>query len=124
MIENAKVSSPKFSDLLAFTIFAQNVCIGQGKCSPKCPLKDPYYKCKIIAKPTWLSGLNSYMYSKISAAYPLFRRLKDKCMLYRCSECDLYEQLKEGYRDCIYFRYVCSIRHIINNNVGSWRHLR
>lgn len=122
MIQNSKVKSPKYSDLVAFMIFVQNVCISQNGCSPKCPLKDAYYKCKIIARPTWLSNLNSYMYGKVSAAYRLFSRLKDRCMLtHRCKDCRLYDS--SNSKDCMYYIYVYKIRSIINDHV-TMRNMR
>lgn len=126
MIQNDKVPKVKLSDLIAFEVFTQNICIGQNGCTPKCPLKDPYCKCKIVANPTWLSSLNTYMYSKASAAYRIFGRLRNMCLLSECNKCRLYTKIDTAlYKDCLYYTFVAKLRRIINNNVGSsWRHIR
>ena len=128
MIQNDKAPKAKLADLIAFEVFIQNICIGQKNCSPKCPLRDPYCKCKIVARPSWLSSLNSYMYSKVAAAYRLFGRLKNMCMLSACSNCRLYVKVNidddRSYNDCLYYSFVIKLKRIINHNIINWRYMR
>ena len=124
MIESDKFGSIKFSDLAAFMIFIQNICLSQKQCTPRCPLKDPYCKCKFVSSPSWLSNMNTYMYSKIAAIYPLFSRIKNKCMFSKCNTCGIFCNSDNHHRRCLFHYYLYKLNKIINDNVGSWRHMR
>ena len=126
MIQSNKPNKPRQSDLIAFTIFIQNICLGQSRCTPKCPLKDPYYRCKIIVKPTWLSSLNSFMYNKIAIVHPLFRNLRNKCIMTSCKDCELIVCDEDNrYSECSYFAFISKLRNCINKYVGcNWRYKR
>lgn len=122
MIEK-EVSPINESEVLSLVSMVQNMCLAQTRCTPKCPLKDPYCKCKFISRPTNLKGLNNFMYNKIADLYPLFRRIRSKCNFTACSKCTYYIRLNSGYYG------VCSIRgafqriqsNINRNNGTAWR---
>ena len=126
MIQSNKFGKMKFSDMIAFMIFIQNICIGQQRCSPKCPLKDPYFKCKIVASPSYLGTYNNYMYSKLAMLYPLFARLRAKCMFGSgCRDCELHIKVDGSrYFECAYYHMMLILRRVINSNLTSWRHKR
>ena len=132
MIQSDKIKPAKTADLLAFMIFLQNVCLSQKTCSPKCPLKDPYCKCKIISRPTHLHHLNSSMYTKIAALYPLFNKLRISCLFSSCKTCGLHRDdvsYKTRYgsiwhTSCSYFLAITKLQNIINSTLTNWRHCR
>ncbi len=124
MIQSDTLCKGSVANLIAFKIFIQNICIGQQRCTPKCPIKEPYSKCKIISRPTSLFNLNSYVYSKAAAVYPIFNKLRNMCLFNKgCKKCALSVEGR-GYR-CQYYKFIDKLHSVINRYVGnSWRYLR
>lgn len=129
MIQSDTLGKGSIANLIAFKIFIQNICIGQQRCTPRCPIKEPFSKCKIISRPTSLFSLNSYVYSKAAAVYPIFNKLRNICLFNKgCKNCVLSVETEGRWgtsHTCQYYKFVDKLHSVINQYVGnSWRYLR